>query len=94
MLQEDTLCLEAKALLSEAFAEEVGAEVTKTSCNIMHVALDYSKRLACVKEHQSESSKAHRVKWASLMKAQDPKKEDLRHMRFSDEVHFGLGPED
>lgn len=33
------------------------------------------------------------MEWASLMKAQDPKK-DWRHIRFSDEVHFGHGPED
>lgn len=55
--------------------EEVGAEMTgQTNCNTINAALGYSKRLACVKWCQSESSKAHRVQGASLMKARYPKK--------------------
>lgn len=95
LLQDDDLGLEAKALPWEAVAAEVEAEVTEqTIRKTMNVALGYGKRLACVKGHQSEHAKAKRMEWASFMLAKYPLKEDWRHIRFSDEIHFGYGPED
>ena len=60
----------------------------------MNVALGYCKRLACMKGHQSEHAKANRMEWTSFMLAKYPLKEDWRHIQFSDEIHFGYGPED
>lgn len=60
------------------------------NCNMINATLGYSKRLAYVKWRQSESSKAHRVEGSSLMKARYPKKEDWRHIRFSNGVYFVL----
>lgn len=67
-----------------------GQTIRKT----MNVGVGYGKRLACMKGHQAEYAKVHRIEWASLMKAKYPLKEDWRHIRFSDEIHFGYGPED
>lgn len=95
LLQDDDLGLEAKALPWETVAAEVEAEVTgQTIRKTMNVALGYGKRLACVKGHQSEHAKAKRMEWASFMLAKYPLKEDWRHIRFSDEIHFGYGLED
>lgn len=95
LLEDDDLDLEAKALPWEALAAEVEADVTgQTIRKTMNVALGYGKRLACVKGHQSEHAKAKGMEWASFMKAKYPLKEDWRHVRFSDEIHFGNGPED
>lgn len=43
---------------------------------------------------QSESLKAPRVEWASLMKAKYPRKEDWWHTPVRDELLFGHEPEE
>lgn len=94
-LKDNDLGLDAKALPWQALAAEVEAEVTgQTIRKTMNVGVGYGKRLACMKGHQAEYAKVHRIEWASLMKAKYPLKEDWRHIRFSDEIHFGYGPED
>ncbi len=95
LLQDDNLGLEAKALPWEAVTAEVEIEVTRqTICKTMNVALGYGKCLAYVKGHQSEHAKAKRMEWALFMLAKYPLKEDWQHIRFSNEIHFGYGPED
>ncbi len=60
---------------------------------IMQSALNYHKCLACVKGWLAEPSAERRVEWATVMLSKYPKKEDWFRVRFSDEVHFGYGPE-
>ena len=93
--EDDSLGLEAKALPWESFAAEVGVEISGNAIrDTMKAALGYGKRLACVKGHQSNRSKEHRVELATRMLAEYPEKENWRHIRFSDKIHFGYGPED
>ncbi len=95
LLEDDNLGLEARALQLETLAAEVEAEVTgQKICKTMNVALGYGKRLVCMKRHQSEYAKAKRMEWVSFMLAKYPLKKDWRHIQFSDEIHFGYGPED
>lgn len=49
--------------------------------------------IACDKQWVDDRTAAFRVEWCKTMKARYPNKEDWRHVRFSDEVHFGWGPE-
>lgn len=58
-----------------------------------HDALDYNKYLACVKGWLPDRTKERRVKWATVMLNRYPQPEDWYRVRFSDEVHFGYGPE-
>ncbi len=59
ILEDDNLGLEAKTLPLQVLAAEVRAEVTRqTIRKKMNVAHGYVKRLACMKGHKSEYSKA------------------------------------
>ena len=86
--------LEGKRYTWEQIATEVGAEVVgRTMHNILRKALDFEKCLAWVKGWLDETPIERRVEYASVMKARYPKSEDWHRVRFSDEVHFGHGPE-
>lgn len=95
LLQNDSLGLEAKVLPWESLAAKVEAEVSENTIRkTIKDALGYGKRLVCVKGHQSDRSKEHRVEWATQMLAKYPEKENWRYIRFSNKIHFGYGPED
>ena len=55
--------------------------------------LQYHKCFACQRGWQSPSSKKNRVQFAESMLARYPNPEDWDRVRFSDEVHFGWGPQ-
>ena len=55
--------------------------------------LNYHKCLACQRGWQLPASKKNRVQYAELMLACYPHPEDWDRVRFSDEVHFGWGPQ-
>lgn len=66
LLEDDSLGLEAKTLLQESFAVEVGVKISRNViCKIMKATLGYGKRLAYVKRHRSDGSKEHRVEYAT-----------------------------
>lgn len=49
--------------------------------------------VAVAKPYLDAKLAAHRVQWATNMLRTYPHPSDWRHVRFSDEVHFGWGPE-
>lgn len=94
ILQDGELELEGKRLTWEQLAIEIGADVVgRTMHSTLQAALNYHKCLACVKGWLAEPSMERRVKYASTMYEKYPKPEDWHRVRFSDEVHFGYGPE-
>lgn len=94
ILQDRDLQLEGKRLTWEQLATEVGAEVTSRTMHfIMQATLDYEKCIACVKGWLGEKPMERRVEYADTMLIRYPKPEDWDRVRFSDEVHFGWGPE-
>lgn len=55
--------------------------------------MDYYKYVACQRSWCSKDHATIRLEFAELMLKRYPEKEDWRRVRFSDEVHFGLGPQ-
>lgn len=53
----------------------------------------YFRCIACRKGYIDKDLREHRVAWAQHMLAKYPTPEHWKHVRFSDEVHFGLGPQ-
>lgn len=56
-------------------------------------SMDYHKCLACRKGWVSQKLADKRKDWSGVMKEKYPIKEDWRRVRFSDEVHWSIGPE-
>lgn len=55
--------------------------------------LDYWKCVACTRGWVSHDQAQRRKEYAEVMKQRYPTKEDWYLVRFSDEVHFGFGPQ-
>lgn len=55
--------------------------------------LNYYKCIACWKGWVSQRLAKRRLEYTRLMLERYPYKKDWKHIRFSDEVHFGLGPQ-
>jgi hypothetical protein len=55
--------------------------------------LDYHKCIACRKGWVKQNLADERKRYAEIMLERYPTKEAWRRVRFSDEVHFGLGPQ-
>jgi len=55
--------------------------------------LDYHKCIACRRGWVSKDVRERRVEFARRMLAKYPLPEQWKRVRFSDEVHFGLGPQ-
>ncbi|KAF1987341.1 hypothetical protein K402DRAFT_412293 [Aulographum hederae CBS 113979] len=54
---------------------------------------DYHKCVACRRGWVSEDLAKRRVEFAKIMLSKYPNPDQWKHVRFSDEVHFGLGPQ-
>ena len=55
--------------------------------------MDYHKCVACRRGWVSKNLAERRVEFARRMLAKYPTPEHWKKIRFSDEVHFGLGPQ-
>jgi hypothetical protein len=55
--------------------------------------MDYHKCIACSKGWISGNLVPKRKKWVEIMKEKYPEPEKWRRVRFSDEVHWSVGPE-
>jgi hypothetical protein len=56
-------------------------------------SLNYRRCIACIKSWVSLQTVNKRLEWAKLMLARYPTPADWKRVRFSDEVHFGYGPQ-
>lgn len=72
---------------------EVGLEYTGETVKKALRSMNYRKCVACKKGWVNEKTARDRKAWAEMMKAKYPRPEGWYRMRFSDEVHFGYGPQ-
>lgn len=73
--------------------DQFGLDVSAQTLRIAMSKRSFFTFIATDKPYINEALAAKRVEFAKLMLAQYPQPEDWRHVRFSDEVHFGWGPE-
>lgn len=94
ILKETALEIEGKAYTWQQVATEVGADVSgDTMKRTLESALNYHKCLACLKGWLDDQMMEKRVEYAEIMLRRYPLATQWKHIRFSDEVHFGYGPE-
>lgn len=72
---------------------EVGLEYTGETVKKALRSMNYRKCVSCKKGWVNEKTARDRKAWAEVMKAKYPRPEGWYRMRFSDEVHFGYGPQ-
>lgn len=56
--------------------------------------LDFRRCIACSRAYMKPAAAKKRVEWARVMLERYPEPENWWHIRFSDETHFGFGPEE
>ena len=84
---------EARALTWAQLGYEVGLECSGRIIQIAMGTMDYHKCVACRKGWVNEKTARRRFDWAKVMLKRYPEKSDWHNVRFSDEVHFGWGPQ-
>ena len=84
---------EARALTWAELGYEVGLECSGRIIQIAMGTMDYHKCVACRKGWVNEKTARRRFDWAKVMLKRYPEKSDWHNVRFSDEVHFGWGPQ-
>ena len=86
---------EARTLTWTSLLHAAGIEKTCHTRTVQRAmgTLDYRKCIACPKRWVSQASAQKRVEYAQIMRKRYPKPEDWRHVRFSNEIHFGFGPQ-
>ncbi|KAF1809579.1 hypothetical protein P152DRAFT_461262 [Eremomyces bilateralis CBS 781.70] len=77
----------------ETLATEADIDCSGRTIQRAMQSLDYHKCIACRKAWVSKQLATKRVAYAKKMLAKYPTPEHWKHVRFSDEVHFGLGPQ-
>ena len=55
--------------------------------------LDYRKYITCQRGWVSPKTAVRRLKYAKIMLVRYPDPDNWKRIRFSDEVHFGWGPQ-
>jgi transposase len=85
--------VEGRSMSWETLAYEAGLDVSARTLRRAMGTLDYHKCIACRRGWVSQAAAKRRVEYATVMLDKYPLKQDWYHIRFSDEVHFGLGPQ-
>ena len=89
----ETEGIAGRALTWEQLGFEVGLEVSGRTIQQALGTMDYHKCIACDKGWVSPKVAKKRLEWAQEMYAKYLTLEHWKHVRFSDEVHFGYGPQ-
>ena len=84
---------DARALTWDQLAEELDLDISGYQLKEHIGLMDYHKCIACQKGWLSQRAARRRVDWAKVMLSQYPDPEDWYRVRFSDEVHWSIGPE-
>jgi len=84
---------DAYILTWDQLAEELDLDVAGETLRHHLGTMDWSKCIACTKGWVSQRHAETRKSWASVILDRYPAKENWRRVRFSDEVHWGVGPE-
>ncbi|KAF1978853.1 hypothetical protein BU23DRAFT_586691 [Bimuria novae-zelandiae CBS 107.79] len=85
--------VEGRSISWEALAYESGLDVSWRTVKRAMGTLNYHKCIACRKGWVNKATAANRKQYAELMLSRYPHQQDWHHVRFSDEVHIGLGPQ-
>jgi hypothetical protein len=86
--------VEERAMTWLALGEEAGLNgVSERTIQRAMGRLDYHKCVACQRGWVSKDLARRRVEFAERMLAKYPNPDQWKRVRFSDEVHFGLGPQ-
>ena len=85
--------LDGRSLTWMQLGFEAQIEASEATIQRAMGTLKYHKGLAYQRGWQSHISKKNQVQYAELMLARYPNSKDLDRIRFSDEVHFGWGPQ-
>lgn len=89
----ETEGIAGRALTWEQLGMEAGVEACGRTIKTTMGTLDYKKCLACKKGWVDQRIAERRLAFAKCMLERYPEKNDWKHVRFSDEVHFGWGPQ-
>jgi hypothetical protein len=84
--------IETRSMTWETLAFEAGLDVSVDIIRRAIGALNYHKCIACRKGWVNKELGERRKAWAKTMLDRYPDLEDWKRVRFSDEVHFSLGP--
>lgn len=85
--------IEGRGYTWEQLGTEVGLEVSGRTVKRALQSLEYHKCVACRKGWVNRQTAEKRVEHARIMLEQYPEPKDWYEIRFSDEVHFGFGPQ-
>ncbi|KAF2179332.1 hypothetical protein K469DRAFT_596295, partial [Zopfia rhizophila CBS 207.26] len=84
---------DARVLTWDQLAEDLDLDISGRRLKDHMGSMDYHKCIACQKGWVSQRVAKDRVEWATVMLSRYPKPEDWYRVRFSDEVHWSIGPE-
>ena len=85
--------IEARSLTWQQLGYEVGLDCSGRTVQRAMETMDYHKCVSCKKGWVNLKTAAKRVEWSEFMLTRYPNSEDWNRVRFSDEVHFGWGPQ-
>ncbi|KAF1939052.1 hypothetical protein EJ02DRAFT_382546 [Clathrospora elynae] len=83
----------ARSLTWAQLAEELDLDVSGQTLRIHMGSMHYHKCIACSKGWVSGNLASKRKDWAKVMLERYPECSQWRRVRFSDEVHWSVGPE-
>lgn len=90
----ETEGIEARAYTWEQLGYEVGLECSGRTIRKAMGTMEYHKCIACRRGWVNEKTRKDRLEYATVMLQRYPNPQDWYRVRFSDEVHFGYGPQD
>lgn len=91
ILEEDGFC--SRALTWEQLGYEASLDVRGDTIQFWMGTMEYHKCIACKKGWCNGKTKKWRKEHAEYWLPRYPTPEDWRHIRFSDECHYGYGPQ-
>ena len=91
ILEEDGFC--ARALIWEQLGYEANLDVSGKTIRRAMGTMEYHKYLACRKGWVNEKGKKRRKEYAEYWLPLYEQPEDWDPIRFSDECHYGFGPQ-
>jgi hypothetical protein len=83
----------ARSMTWSQLAEELDSDCSGQTLKDHLGSMDYHKCIACSKGWVLEKLAKRRKEWAKVMHQKYPEPEHWRRVRFSDEVHWSVGPE-
>lgn len=90
----ETEGIEAQAYTWEQLGYEVGLECSGRTIRTAMGTMEYHKCIACRRCWVNEKTRKDRFEYATVVLHRCFDRQDWYRVRFSDEVHFGYGPQD